>query len=146
MTSQLENMFTFDLKESLPKSLFSGASYAAGTMLIFPNDIAANINIGGVQIPVMALTFGAGVVGSLAGDIAAALLFPLIPANERIKSGSTALTDALISGGVECVILKLLAGVPMDNVPKLLFYSATHNMANEWLYSEVISGKGFAIL
>jgi len=141
-----ENLFTFDLKESLPKSLFSGASYAAGTMLLFPDDISATINVGGVDIPLLAVSAVAGVVGSLAGDLAAALLFPLIPAGERIKSGSTALTDALVSGGVECAILKFVAGIPMENMPKLLFYSASHNMANEWMYSEIVSDKGFAIL
>lgn len=142
----MTNMFKFDLKNSLPKSLFSGASYVAGTALVFPNDIGANVNFMGVQIPVMALSFAAGMTGSLAGDLAAAALYPLMPASERIKRGSVAATDAVISGGVETAILSAFAGVPTVNIPKLMFYSTTHNLANEWFYAEIIGKDGFNIL
>lgn len=141
------NPFEFDLKEALPKSLMSGATYAAGTMILFPDDVGAVVRLPFLEIdvPMPVLTFTAGVIGSLSGDMAAAILFPLIPADERIKSGSVALTDALISGAVECTILKVLAGIPLSTFPKLLTYSAGHNMSNEYIYANILGSKGFAV-
>jgi hypothetical protein len=141
------NPFAFDLNESLPKSLMSGVTYAAGTMLVFSDDITAVVTIPllEIEVPMPVLSFVAGVIGSLSGDLAAAALFPLIPADERIKNGSIALTDALISGSIECTILKVLAGVPFESFPKLLAFSAGHNMANEYLYASVLGDEGFAI-
>ena len=138
--------FKFDFKENLPKALLSGATYSAGTMLVFPADISATVPIFGTNVPVMGLSFAAGVAGSLAGDLAASILFPLVPFNERIKKGSTALVDGIISGAVECSILRIAAGVPMQNIPKLLGYSITHNMGNEWLWASIVSKEGFDIL
>ncbi len=130
-------------KEIVPKSLLSGATYMLGSMLFFPRDIPATVNVFGVQIPVLIIEGAAGIIGSISGDMISDLLFPLIPGDERIKQGSMALTDALISGFVECALLKVVAGIPLNNIPKLLTYSVGHNMANEWLFYSVIGKKGF---
>ena len=147
-STQMINPFSVDFQGTLPKALMSGATYAAGTMVVFPDDIGAMVRlpIVEIEVPMIALSFAAGIVGSIGGDLAAAALYPLIPLEERVKNGSIMLTDALLSGAVECVVLKLLAGIPMESFPKLLAFSASHNMANEYAWANILGAPGYNIV
>ena len=142
------NSFKYDMKESLPKALVSGVTFAAGSAIVFPQDITATIRLPviGANVPFMAVLFAGGVIGSISGDLAASMLYPMIPAEQRIKNGTTALVDAAISGAVSSLALGLSTPIPMSNMGKLYTFSVAHNMANEFLYSNIIAKDGFKIL
>lgn len=136
------------MKESLPKALMSGVTYAAGSAMLFPDDLNAVVNLPLINVPVpfLGMLFAGGVIGSISGDLAASMLYPMIPAEQRIKDGTIALADASISGLVSSAFLGPAARIPVGNMPKLFAYSTAHNMANEYLWANVISDKGFKIL
>ena len=135
--------FNFKPEENIPKALLSGATYALGSMLVFPEDISATVNILGVRVPILLVSSLAGFVGSLSGDIIGGLLYPNIPASVRIKSGTAASIDALSHGFIESSLLAFLIGAPMVNYPSMLTYAVAQGAANEWLYQEIFGASGF---
>lgn len=127
----------YNYGKGLQKAALSSLTYIGGSMLIFPRDIGKSVRIMGYDLPLYILLGVAGASSSYGGDLISQMAFNRMQPS-KFKDISQSVSDALISGAIGTAVMFGGANIPMENLFKVMVYSTGQNLANEYLYSNVL--------
>ena len=123
------------------KGSMSGATFALGSIVFFGQ--TGDIEIMGMNIPSYLPLGFVGAASSIAGDISHDYVLPHIPQTEKLKNIESAGLNFISSGGAFVGGLKLLTGLPNQNIGKAFLYGGAVKLGTDAVYDKYIESIVF---